>query len=93
MEGMVVTSRPTAEIAAAVSGVAYSRSPSARNFSASASASVRSCSSTLSRTPLSFPGVGADGDSPAAVRPLNSASFSVRPIPSTSPVDFISGPR
>ena len=36
---------------------------------------------------------GAAGEMPAAVRPLNSASAMVLPMPSTSPVDFISGPR
>ena len=49
--------------------------------------------STLINTLTSLPGIGAFGSIPADTSPLNSASCMVLPIPSTSPVDFISGPR
>ena len=67
--------------------------PRSSSFRARPTTSSKSWSSTEIRAPTGFPGWQAATVMPEEVRPLNSASVMVRPIPRTSPVDFISGPR
>ena len=84
---------PSERIEAAVSAVAKSAKPRSSSFFASPTISPWSCVSTLIKMPILRSARGDLKRIPAAVMPLNSASPSVRPMPSTSPVDFISGPR
>ena len=83
---------PTASLtASAAEPSAYIVTPRSKNFLARRMASYLSTSLTDMYTPRS--GLSISILNPAAVSPLKSASTRFLPTPSTSPVDFISGPN
>ena len=80
--------KPARRSAAAVPVVALTRQPSCVSRETTENISGLSASAIVSRTPA--PGRSA---TPAAWKALRRAAGSVRSMPITSPVDFISGPR